>query len=160
MPAGNSKKGRCTTSSPPASGYSDPICAWGQKRRYARSRFILQNKNFCPRAARGMLVQRVTRLPAQKGVFSFAKENTPFTPCSAVGLHFPLYLCEEKRAASRKRDSSFFFTSAGSARRCAQRLHRSTSYRCRGRDHSRLARPRCARCSSRSICGAACPSCG
>ena len=54
-----------------------------------------------------MLVQRVTRLPAQKGAFSFAKENTPFTPCSAVGLHFPLYLCEKKSRLSQERQLFF-----------------------------------------------------
>ena len=54
-----------------------------------------------------MLVQRVMRLPAQKGYSLSQKRTAPFTPCSAVGLHFPLYLCEKKSRLSQERQLFF-----------------------------------------------------
>ena len=79
MPAGISKRKRCTTSSPPASGCSDPTCAWGQKQRFVRLPFILQrikgSKSLYqfPCAAQGG-----ERL---RGIFSFlGKRISPFDP--------------------------------------------------------------------------------
>ena len=36
-------------------------------------------------------------LGVPKGIFSFAKENIPFDPCSAVGAASPSHLCEINR---------------------------------------------------------------
>ena len=86
MPAGIFKRERCTTSLPPASGCSDPTCAWGQKRRFVRLPFILHKcKALCGTCAAGIAAPKA--LHESKGLFSFAKENGPFgTPRERLRL--------------------------------------------------------------------------
>ena len=86
MPAGIFKRERCTTSSPPASACSGPICAWGQKQRFVRLPFILHKcKALCGTCAAGIAAPKA--LHESKGLFSFAKENGPFgTPRERLRL--------------------------------------------------------------------------
>ena len=86
MPAGISKRERCTTSSPPASACSDPTCAWGQKQRFVRLPSILHKcKALCGTCAAGIAAPKA--LHESKGPFSFTKENGPFgTPRERLRL--------------------------------------------------------------------------
>ena len=55
-----------------------------------------------------MLVQRVTRLPAQKGLFSFAKENGPLYPVQRRGAAFPFALMRRKKSRLSQERQLFF----------------------------------------------------